>query len=113
MFESVLGTKLWVFDPALVTIMYCVFSINTLLICARPPKCSFLLDTHSKGVYIIGRVFLVFFVDLSVADNSQDCIRQLRCFFFPRCLDCQYQGGEVFAEVSKKVPLESHLNNLL
>ena len=90
MFEGVLGMKLWVFDLALVTIVRCASSINTLLICARPSRRLFLLGTYSKGVYVIGRVFLVFFVDLNIADNSQDCIRQVRCLFFLRCFNCRH-----------------------
>lgn len=113
MLEGVLATKLWVFDPASVTIVCCASSINTLLSCARPPKRLFSLGTHSKGVYVISRVFLISFVDFSVADDFQDCIRQVCCLFFSRRLDCRHQGGVVFAEVSEEVPLESHLDGLL
>lgn len=113
MLEGVLGTKLWVVDPTSVTIVYCASSINTLLSCASPSKRLFVLSTHNKGVYVIGRIFLVSFVDFSVANNFQDCIRQVRCLFFLRHLNCRYQGGIIFTEVSEEIPLESHLNGLL
>lgn len=101
------------FDLALVIIVYCDFSINILLICARFSRRSFLLGTHSKGVYVIDYVFLVSFVHFSMADDFQDYIQQVHCFFFLCCLHCQYQDGIVFAKVSEKVFLESHFNSLL
>lgn len=70
MFESVLSIKLRVFDLALVTIVHYAVLFNTLLIYEHLLRHLFLLDTHSKSVYIIDRVFLVFFIDLSRTDNS-------------------------------------------
>ena len=112
MFEGVLGTKLYMYDSALITIVGYTFLINSLLICARSLKHLFLLNNHSKSVYVIGHVFLIFFIDLSITDNFQDYICQIRCFFFLPHLDCQYQSRIVFAGVSKKIFLKSYFNDL-
>lgn len=50
------------------------------------------------------------FINFDVADNSQDCVREVNGFFFPFGLNCQNKSWVVFAKMLKDVPLESHLN---
>lgn len=110
--KDILGRKLWVFDQTSVTIVCSTSSINTFLSCIYLPKRLFLLDTHSKDIYVIGLVFLVFIIYFSVADDFQDCICQVCCFFFPHHFHCRHQGRVVLTKVSEEVFLESHFNGL-
>lgn len=87
LFESILGTKLWIFNLASVTIICYASLIDILLIYTYPSSCSFWLNTLNKSIYVIGHVFLIYFIDLNVLDNSQDYICQVHYLFFSHYFD--------------------------
>lgn len=105
--------KFWMFNLVSITIIYFTSLIDKLLIYTYSLKCLFLIDIYNKGIYIIGPIFLIFFVNLSMSDDSQDYIYQIRYLFFLHYLNCQYQSRIVFAKISKKLFFKNYLNDLL